>query len=265
MARALYFPPTNTASEAPYGELPPLLVAVAWRPDVAASSALSLDRAFFTSRGIAVVDVDYRGSTGYGRPYRDALNGEWGIVDVEDCVAAAQFLAVAARWTAGGLAIQGGSAGGFTTLAALTFRPEIFAAGISHYGIADLEMHPPRRPQVRVALRRGAARPVAGGPARVPGALADPRVRPCRRPDADLPGSGRPGRAALAARCHGGGVEPRDPVRRDTFEGEGHGFRRADSRRRVYAAELSFLGQVFGFTPADAIEPIAIEHLAPTA
>ena len=109
-------------------------------PTGAASSSLSLDRAFFTSRGIAVVDVDYRGSSGYGRPYRDALKGEWGIADVEDCVAAAQHLVAEGLVDPARLAIRGSSAGGYTTLAALTFRPEVFAAGLSHFGIADLEL-----------------------------------------------------------------------------------------------------------------------------
>ena len=86
------------------------------------------------------MDVDYRGSTGYGRPYRDALSGQWGIVDVDDCVAAARFLADRGSVDPARMAIRGGSAGGYTTLAALTIRPEVFAAGISHYGIADLEL-----------------------------------------------------------------------------------------------------------------------------
>ena len=159
-ARALYFAPTNPASAAPDGERPPLIVLSHGGPTGAATSALSLDRAFFTSRGIAVVDVDYRGSTGYGRPYRDALNGQWGVVDVDDCVAAARFLVGRGDVDPRRLVIRGGSAGGYTTLAALAFQPEVFAAG--HQPLRDRRprAHPPRRPQVRVALRRGPARPV---------------------------------------------------------------------------------------------------------
>ena len=134
VARALFFAPSNAAYRAPEGELPPLLVLSHGGPTSSASSALSLDRAFFTSRGIAVVDVDYRGSSGYGRPYRDALKGQWGIADVEDCVAAARFLVERGDVDPARMAIRGGSAGGYTTLAALTFRPEVFAAGISSSG-----------------------------------------------------------------------------------------------------------------------------------
>jgi dipeptidyl aminopeptidase/acylaminoacyl peptidase len=266
MARALYFPPTNDGFEAPFGELPPLLLLSHGGPTSAASSALSLERAFFTSRGIAVVDVDYRGSTGYGRPYRDALNGEWGIVDVDDCVAAAQFLAVRGSVDRGRMAIKGGSAGGFTTLAALTTRPEVFAAGISHYGIADLEIIHLDGHKFESRYDEGLLAPWPEGrhvfrersPIHAFDRVVAPMLITQGLDDKVVPPSQLD---AMVAALHGRGI----PHAAITFEGEGHGYRRADSRRRLFAAELSFLGQVFGFTPADAIEPIAIEHLAPTA
>ena len=263
-ARALYFPPTNPAFRGPDGELPPLVVESHGGPTGAASSSLSLDRAFFTSRGIAVVDVDYRGSTGYGRPYRDALKGQWGIADVEDCVAAAQHLVAEGLVDPARLAIRGGSAGGYTTLAALTFRPEVFAAGLSHFGIADLEL-------IHVDGHKFESRYDEGllGPwdteagrrvfrdrspihflerVRAPMLIfqgLDDRVVPPSQVDAM--------EAAFAPR----GI----PYVAMRFEGEGHGFRKVETKRAVYAAEIAFLGRVFGFTPADDVPAIDVPGL----
>jgi dipeptidyl aminopeptidase/acylaminoacyl peptidase len=263
VARALYFPPTNGAFEGPEGEKPPLLVLSHGGPTSCASSALSLDHAFFTSRGIAVVDVDYRGSTGYGRPYRDALKGQWGIADVDDCVAAARYLAHRGSVDPARMAIRGGSAGGYTTLAALAFRPEVFAAGISHYGIADLELIHADSHKFEARYDEGLLAPWPEGrqvfrdrspihfldrinaPMLIFQGLDD-RVVPPSQLDAMV--------AAFTAQ----GL----PHVAMTFEGEGHGFRRADTRRAVYRAELRFLARVFGFTPAGDIEPMEIPGLA---
>ena len=263
-ARALYFPPTNDAYRGPAGELPPLLVISHGGPTSAASSALSLDRAFFTSRGIAVVDVDYRGSTGYGRPYRDALKGEWGIVDVDDCVAAARFLADRGAVDPRRLAIRGGSAGGFTTLAALTTRPEVFAAGISNFGIADLELIHLDGHKFEARYDESLLAPWPEGrqvfrdrsPIHSFDRIVAPMLITQGLDDKVVPPSQLD---AMVAALHGRGI----PHAAIALEGEGHGYRKAESRRRVTAAELSFLGQVFGFTPADDIEPIVVEHLAP--
>ena len=263
-ARALYFPPTNDAYRGPTGELPPLLVISHGGPTSAASSALSLDRAFFTSRGIAVVDVDYRGSTGYGRPYRDALKGEWGIVDVDDCVAAARFLADRGEVDPRRLAIRGGSAGGFTTLAALTTRPEVFAAGISNFGIADLELIHLDGHKFEARYDESLLAPWPEGrqvfrdrsPIHSFDRIVAPMLITQGLDDKVVPPSQLD---AMVAALHGRGI----PHAAIALEGEGHGYRKAESRRRVTAAELSFLGQVFGFTPADDIEPIVVEHLAP--
>ena len=138
-AHALYYPPTNPDFRGPDGEKPPLIVLSHGGPTSNASTSLDLGKQFLTSRGIAIVAVDYGGSTGYGREYRRRLDGQWGVVDVDDCVAAAQYLVERGDVDPDRLAIEGGSAGGYTTLAALAFR-DVFAAGISLYGIGDLEL-----------------------------------------------------------------------------------------------------------------------------
>jgi dipeptidyl aminopeptidase/acylaminoacyl peptidase len=262
-ARALYFAPANGGYRAPDGELPPLIVLSHGGPTGAASSALSLDRAFFTSRGIAVVDVDYRGSIGYGRPYREALQGQWGIADVEDCVAAARYLVDRGDVDPARLAIRGGSAGGYTTLAALTFQPDVFAAGISHYGIADLELihrdghkFESRYDEGLIAPWTEEGRQVFRDRSpihfldrvRAPVLIfqgLDDRVVPPSQLDAMV--------AAFTER----GI----PHVAMTFEGEGHGFRKAETKRATYRAELAFLGRVLGFVPADGIEPLELPGL----
>ena len=138
-AHALYYPPTNPAFVGPDGEKPPLVVLFHGGPTSNALTSLDLGKQLLTSRGIAVVDVDYGGSTGYGREYRQRLDGNWGVVDVDDGVAAALFLVERGDVDPERLAIEGGSAGGYTTLAALAFR-DVFSAGISLFGIADLEV-----------------------------------------------------------------------------------------------------------------------------
>ncbi len=252
-ARALYFAPASGACRGPEGELPPLLVLAHGGPTSAATSALSLDRAFFTSRGIAVVDVDYRGSTGYGRPYRDALRGQWGIADVEDCIAAAQFLVARGSVDPRRLAIRGGSAGGYTTLAALAFRPEVFAAGISRYGIADLELIHLDGHKFESRYDEGLLAPWDEEGRKVFRERSPiHRLDRVRSPlllfqgldDRVVPPSQL---EVMVAEFSARGL----PHVAMTFEGEGHGFRKAETRRATYRAELAFLGRVFGFTPAD--------------
>jgi dipeptidyl aminopeptidase/acylaminoacyl peptidase len=263
IARALYFAPSNPRFRGPDGERPPLVVLSHGGPTGSASSALSLERAFFTSRGIAVVDVDYRGSSGYGRPYRDALDGKWGVYDVDDCIAAARFLVDRGDVDPARLAIRGGSAGGYTTLAALAFRPEVFAAGISHYGIADLELIHVDGHKFELRYDEGLVAPWtdegrkvfrerspihAMHRVRAPVLIfqgLDDRVVPPSQLDAMV--------AVFTER----GI----PHVAMTFEGEGHGFRRAETRRAVYEAELAFLGRVFGFTPADDLPPLEVPGL----
>jgi dipeptidyl aminopeptidase/acylaminoacyl peptidase len=255
-AHALLYPPTNADFEGGAGELPPLIVLTHGGPTSNASTGLDLAKQFLTSRGIAVVDVDYGGSTGYGRPYRQLLAESWGKVDVEDCVAAALFLAERGDVDRDRLAIMGGSAGGFTTLAALAFQ-DVFAAGISLFGVGDLAALAEHThkfesryldrlvgPLPESAARYRERSPVyAFDRIRVPVLVLqglDDKVVPVAQAEAIV--------AALA--------ENGIPYAYLAFEGEGHGFRGAAAQRRTLEAQLSFLGQVFGFTPADAIESV---------
>lgn len=261
-AFAFHYPPTNPDVRAPDGELPPLIVVSHGGPTSNTDSRLDLGLQSFTSRGFAVIDVDYGGSSGYGRAYRDRLLGNWGIVDLDDCTNAALWLAdqgLADRYR---LAIRGGSAGGYTTLCALTFR-DVFAAGASYFGVGDLaalarDTHKfeSRYLDLMVApWPAGAPVYEARSPIRhmdrmhTPVLLlqgADDKVVPQAQADEMA--------AALAAN----GV----PHAYLLFQGEGHGFRRAEHQRRAREAELSFYAQVLGFTLADDIEPVEVTGLS---
>ncbi|HSQ38177.1 MAG TPA: S9 family peptidase [Acidimicrobiia bacterium] len=260
-AHLYYYPPTNPEFAAPAGDLPPLLVAIHGGPTSAARPVLDPEVQFWTSRGFAVADVDYGGSTGYGRAYWERLHERWGIVDVRDCALAAAHLAGTGRADPARLAIRGGSAGGYTTLAALAFRDE-FAAGASHYGVADLELlardtHKFESryldwlvgpyPQARATYRERSPIYHAEGidrPVILFQGLEDRVVPPEQA-------------GIMAAALRQRGV----PVAHLTFPGEGHGFRKAENIARALEAELSFYGQVFGFTPAGDIEPVVVEGL----
>ncbi|HZV92718.1 MAG TPA: S9 family peptidase, partial [Caldimonas sp.] len=216
---------------------------------------------FWTSRGIAIVDVNYGGSSGYGRAYRERLKGRWGIVDVDDCVAAARFLAARGDVDARRLAIRGHSAGGFTTLAALTFR-DCFQAGASHYGISDLEAlardtHKFESRYLDSLIGPYPARADlyrARSPIHAAGRLSSALILLQGAEDKVVP----PGQAESmfeAVRAKG------LPVALLVFAGEQHGFRQAAHIVRALEAELYFYGRVFGFVPADTIEPMPIENL----
>ncbi|MCU1454535.1 MAG: peptidase prolyl oligopeptidase active site domain protein [Acidimicrobiales bacterium] len=255
-AHALYYPPTNPEVQGAEGELPPLLVLSHGGPTSAARARLDLGRQFWTSRGFAVVDVNYGGSTGYGRPYRRLLDGAWGIVDVEDCIAAARHLAAAGLADPERLAIRGGSAGGYTTLAALAFH-DAFAAGASHYGVADLEALARETHKFESRYLDGLVGPypeardvyVARSPIHHAEGLSCPLIVLQGLEDEVVPpNQAEMMIAALAAR----GV----PHAYVPFPGEQHGFRRSESIVRALEAELWFYGRVFGFEPADRIEPV---------
>ncbi|MDP1818742.1 MAG: prolyl oligopeptidase family serine peptidase [Acidimicrobiales bacterium] len=259
-AHALLYRPANPDVAGPPGAAPPLLVLIHGGPTAAARPMLQLSRAYWTSRGFAVVDVNYRGSTGYGRAYRDLLRGQWGVADVEDCVAVVAHLAAQGVIDAARCCIRGGSAGGFTTLAALAFH-DAFAAGASHYGVADLgvlaeETHKFESryldglvgawPQARATYEArspifhtdGIDRPLA-----VFQGLDDPIVPPNQ---AEMIVE------ALRAR--------NVPVAYMAFEGEQHGFRQGANIRAALDGELSFYAQVLGFElpPDEGIEPVEI-------
>ncbi|HMN75445.1 MAG TPA: S9 family peptidase [Burkholderiaceae bacterium] len=257
-AHAFFYAPRNDAFEAPAGTLPPLVVMSHGGPTSMSANTLRLSIQFWTSRGFAVLDVNYGGSTGYGSAYRDLLRGQWGIVDVEDCVAGARHLAATGRVDGARMAIRGGSAGGYTTLSALAFH-DVFKAGASYFGVSDLaaldadthkfESHytsyliaPPGPERERLYAQRSPSRHADG--------IACPMIFFQGLDDkVVLPAQSEVMVEALAAR----GV----PVAYLTFEGEGHGFRRQETIVRTLEAEASFYAQVFGFTLADAVEPVA--------
>ena len=243
--------PANPAFAGPADEKPPLVVRSHGGPTSNASTALDLGVQLLTSRGIAVVDVDYGGSTGYGRAYRKALDGAWGVVDVDDCIAAARFLVDRGDVDPERLAIEGGSAGGYTTLAALAFR-DVFAAGISWFGVGDLESltRDSHKFESRYNDRLVGPYPEAAAlyrersPVHFLDRIACPVLVLQGLDDKVVP----PNQAeAIVAALEANGI----PHAYLAFEGEGHGFRGATAIRASLEAELSFLGAVFGFAPAD--------------
>ncbi|MEN3270126.1 S9 family peptidase [Pseudonocardia sp.] len=263
-AHALFYPPTHEQFRGPDGELPPLLVEIHGGPTSAAVPALSLPVQYWTSRGFAVVDVNYGGSTGYGRAYREQLLGEWGVVDVADCMAAAEWLAAQGRVDRNRMCIRGGSAGGYTTLAALARADTPFAAGANYYGVADLaalaaDTHKfESRYLDRLVGPYPEAREVYEE--RSPIHHVDRFDRPLivlqgAEDEIVPPSQSELIVDALRAR--------RRPVAYLLFDGEQHGFRRAENIRRALDAELSFYAQVLDFElPADEdIEPVTVENL----
>jgi dipeptidyl aminopeptidase/acylaminoacyl peptidase len=260
-AYAFYYPPTNPEFEAPEGELPPLVVWVHGGPTSHTLPALELEIQFVTSRGLAVCDVNYGGSTGYGREFRERLRRRWGEVDVHDAEAAARYLAERDLVDPERIVITGGSAGGYTTLMAMGVS-DVFAAGISEFGVADLvtfhedthkfesrydEFLVGRWPEEADLYRE-----------RSPITHADKIKKPLLLlqglDDRVVP----PAQAEVIAEALERNGVPYGYV---AFEGEGHGFRGADAIRRSKEVSLSFLGQVFGFEPADEVERAKIENL----
>ncbi len=260
VAHGFFYPPRNRDVTAPDGELPPLLVLSHGGPTSAATSVLDYGYAFWTSRGFALVDVNYRGSTGYGRAYRDALQGNWGVADVDDCVNAALHLAAAGRVDPNRMAIRGGSAGGYTTLGALAWR-DVFGAGASYFGVGDLTtfVHHTHKFEARYLDGLVGPWPEAADlyRERSPLSAADQISCPVLvlqgLEDAIVP----PAQAeAIVAALDRNGV----PHAYVAFEGEQHGFRRAENQARAREVELWFYGRVFGFRPADDLEPVPVAH-----
>jgi dipeptidyl aminopeptidase/acylaminoacyl peptidase len=255
-AHALLYRPTNPVVTPPADERPPLLVLSHGGPTSAARPVLDLAKQFWTSRGFAVVDVNYGGSTGFGRPYRERLQGAWGIVDVEDCEAVARHLAAEGVVDGNRLAIRGGSAGGYTTLCALTFG-DTFAAGASHYGVADCEALARDTHKFESRYLDGLIGPWPEAAEvyrqRSPIHHTDRLDRPLilfqgLEDEVVPPAQAELMVAALAAK----GI----PHAYVAFPGEQHGFRRAESIVASLEAELWFYGRVFGFDPADDIAPV---------
>jgi dipeptidyl aminopeptidase/acylaminoacyl peptidase len=259
-AHAYFYVPTNPAANAPAGELPPLIVMSHGGPTSAARPGFNLAVQYWTSRGFAVADVDYGGSTGFGRDYRYLLEGRWGIVDVEDCCAAADHLAAQGLVDRNRMAIRGGSAGGYTTLAALAFT-DTFAAGANHYGVSDIaalmaDTHKfesryddfligPMPASVALMAERSPIHHVDG--------FSCPLITFQGLEDAVVPPSQS---EQIVAALDRRGI----PHAYVAFEGEQHGFRRAETIMAVLDAELSFYGQVFGFDPPGITRPVTLAH-----
>jgi dipeptidyl aminopeptidase/acylaminoacyl peptidase len=256
-----FYPPINGEFGAPVGSLPPLITLCHGGPTGFSAPDFKITYQFWTSRGFAILDVNYSGSTGFGRKYRDRLKGRWGVLDVQDCITGAvsvgtQRLADPAR-----LAIRGNSAGGFTTLAALT-TAEVFNAGISQFGIADLEAlaKDTHKFEARYLDRLVGTYPedrssyVERSPINHLDRLSAPILLLQGTEDTVVP----PQQAetlATAAR------QKNLPVALIMFEGEGHGFRRAETIKAATEAQIYFLGRIFGFQPADRVPPIPIDNL----
>jgi len=260
-AHAFYYPPRNSDFKAPQGEFPPLIVISHGGPTSATVTTLRLPVQFWTTRGFAVVDVNYGGSSGYGREYRQRLYGQWGVVDVDDCVNAAAYLVKAGLADGERLAIRGGSAGGYTTLCALTFR-NVFKAGASYYGVSDLRIldkethkfeshynvkligpYPERqdmywdRSPIHFTNRISCPMIIFQG-------LEDKIVTPSQ---AEL----------MVQSLRAKGL----PFAYLTFQGEQHGFRRKENIARSLEAELYFYSKIFGFELPDNVESAKIENL----
>ncbi len=260
-AHAFYYPPQNADFQAPKGEQPPLMVKSHGGPTAAASTTFNLMIQYWTSRGFAVLDVNYGGSTGYGRAYRERLNSQWGLVDVDDCVSAVQYVIDQGKADASRVTITGGSAGGYTTLCALTFR-DCFTAGSSYYGVSDLEalVRDTHKFESRYLDRLIGPYPERKdlydqrSPIYFTDQLSCPLILFQGLEDKVVP----PNQAEKmfdAVKAKG------LPVAYVAFEGEQHGFRRPENIKRVLDNELYFYSKVFGFTPAEGEEPVHIENL----
>jgi dipeptidyl aminopeptidase/acylaminoacyl peptidase len=259
VAHAFYYPPRNVDWDGPEDELPPLRVICHGGPTAHSSPELELDTQFFTQRGIGVVDVNYRGSTGFGREYRRLLNGRWGEIDWQDCVAAARYLAAEGEADPQRTWVEGGSAGGYVVLCSLVFDPAAFAAGVSYFGVSDAEA-------LALDTHKFESRYLDTmiGPypeqqdvyrARSPVHFSDRLERPLLLlqgldDEVVLPSQAE----AMVEVLERKGI----PHAYLAFEGEGHGFRKQANVRRSLEATLAFIGQVFGFVPAGELEPLEL-------
>jgi dipeptidyl aminopeptidase/acylaminoacyl peptidase len=260
-AHALFYAPKNREYAGPPGERPPLLTISHGGPTSATSSTLNPMIQYWTSRGIAVLDVNYGGSSGYGRPYRERLRGAWGVVDVDDCANGARYLAERGEVDGDRLMIRGGSAGGYTTLCALAFR-DTFKAGASYFGVSDLEALAQETHKFESRYLDGLIGPhperrdlyVERSPIHAADRLSCPVIFFQGLEDRVVP----PNQAEKMVEVLRNKALP---VAYVPFEGEQHGFRRAGNIKRALDAESYFYSQVFGFELADPVEPVQIENL----
>jgi len=260
-AHGFFYPPQNPDYRAPENEKPPLIVKSHGGPTAAASTALSLSVQFWTSRGFAVLDVNYGGSTGYGRQYRERLNKKWGIVDVDDCVNGARYLADRGEVDGDRLIITGGSAGGYTTLCALTFR-KAFKAGASHFGISNTESMARDTHKYESQYLTGLLGPYPErkdiyydrSPINFSERLSCPVIFFQGLEDKVVP----PDQAETMVEAI---RAKKIPVSYVAFAGEQHGFRQAKHIKRALDGELYFYSKVFNFDLAEPVEPVEIENL----
>lgn len=261
-AHAFYYAPRNHEFEPPPGEKPPLVVHCHGGPTGSAGPTYPFEYLYWTSRGFAVVDVDYGGSSGYGRAYRQRLNGQWGVVDVDDCINAARYLSGQGLVDPGRIAITGGSAGGFTVLLSLTKR-DFYATGSSHYGIGDLDAFAKETHKFesrycdtlvgpypeRADLYRDRSAVNFADNLKCPVILFQGLEDKIVPPDQA---------ETFVAACRA----KRLPYAYIAYEGEQHGFRRDSNLRRTFEGELYFFCRIFGCEPADALKPVKIENFA---
>jgi dipeptidyl aminopeptidase/acylaminoacyl peptidase len=260
-AFAFYYPPHNRDYVAPENERPPLIVHSHGGPTGATDDVFDLGTQYWTSRGFAVVDVNYGGSTGYGRDYRRRLEGQWGVVDIDDCVNVARYLVERGLADGNRLAITGGSAGGYTTLGALTFC-DTFKAGASHYGLSDLEAFVKDTHKFESRYLEHLVGPYPQqrdlfyqrSPIHFTDRLSCPVIFFQGLDDKIvLPNQAEVMVEALKKK----GL----PVAYIAYPGESHGFRKAENIKRTVEAELYFYSRIFGFPLADAIDPVPIENV----
>jgi len=261
VAYAIFYAPSHPDVSGPADEKPPLIVLAHGGPTSAARSQLSLPIRFWTSRGFAVVDVNYRGSSGFGRKYRKKLDGNWGVADVEDCVCVAQYLVDRGDVDAQRLIIRGGSAGGFTVLSALAFH-DTFTAGASMYGVADLEALANDTHKFESRYLDGLIGPWpqasdiyrARSPINHVESFSAPMIVLQGSEDAVVP----PNQSRMIVDA----LDKRGiPVAYIEFEGEQHGFRQAENIVTAIESELAFYGRVFGFVPDGVVTPLLIRNL----
>src|ERR1041385_7314645 len=261
IAHGFFYPPQNPDFRAPDNEKPPLIVKSHGGPTAAASTALSLSVQYWTSRGFAGLDVNYGGSSGYGRQYRERLNKKWGIVDVDDCVNGARYLADRGEVDPKRLIITGGSAGGYTTLCAPTFRNR-FAAGASHFGISNTESMARDTHKYESQYLTGLLGPYPErkdiyydrSPINFPERLSCPVIFFQGLEDKVVPADQA---ETMVDAIRAKGI----PVAYVAFAGEQHGFRQASNIKRALDGELYFYSKVFGFELAEPVEPLEIENL----
>jgi dipeptidyl aminopeptidase/acylaminoacyl peptidase len=256
-----FYPPLNLNNTPPLGEKPPLIVMLHGGPTAAASLSLNLKIQFWTSRGFAVLDVNYSGSSGYGRPYRLRLNGNWGVIDVEDCIQGAKYLASQGLVDGKRMSITGGSAGGYTALCALTFH-DTFTAGVSRYGIGSLETLTTDTHKFESHYLDSLVGPYPASKEIYQQRSPIHFIDQINAPILLLQGSEDKVVPPIQSERMYQALDAKGlPVAYVTFAGEQHGFRKAESIKRALEVELYFYSRIFDFPLADILEPIEIKNL----